>query len=198
MVAVDGQVAAGVATSLLTKGAVALLGSGKELLGVGQVGVGSVAAGAEDVASAASSSLGPVGDTVSAGLSSVVSQVSNAASAVSSALDLDCTAGAGAGLWVSAVRLSCVRLREGWGLRGCYGVRSSTPTLCCVVLLSPSRPPGAVVGSLVEGLNSLASSLPIVGTAAAALVVLFNVYKQVQFNKVGGGTREMTCSRGGP
>ncbi len=44
----------------------------------------------------------------------------------------------------------------------------------------------AVVGSLVDGLNSLAASLPIVGTAAAAVVVLFNVYKQVQFNKVRG------------
>ena len=42
----------------------------------------------------------------------------------------------------------------------------------------------AVVGTIVEGLNSLASSLPVVGTAAAALVALFNIYKMVKFNKV--------------
>lgn len=117
------------AVSVLTKGVVAHLGPGKDLLDVGQAGVDSLAAGAGDVGSAASSALGPAGDAVSAGLSSALTQASDAASSLSSALDLD------------------------------------------------------FVGSLVEGLNSLASSLPIVGTAAAALVVLFNVYKQVQFNK---------------
>ena len=78
------------AVSVVTKGVVAHLGPGKDLLDVGQAGVDSLAAGAGDVASAASSALGPAGDAVSAGLSSALTQASDAASSLSSALDLDC------------------------------------------------------------------------------------------------------------
>ena len=51
----------------------------------------------------------------------------------------------------------------------------------------------AVVGTIVEGLNSLASSLPVVGTAAAALVALFNIYKMVKFNKVAASNALFRC-----